>query len=304
MSLLVVGSVAFDKVETPSGKTGRILGGAGTYISLAASLLTDKISLVSVVGVDFPESYLNLFQSKKIDLTGLKKIPDENTFFWAGRYHRDLNTRETLTTDLNVLANFDPVVPGHARNSRFLMLGNLTPSIQKKVILQMETRPALIAMDTMNFWMNTTWDDLVDVLTMVDALLVNDEEARQLSGEYSIKKAAQKILQMGPKFLIIKKGEHGAILFDKNQSFHAPAFLLDHVVDPTGAGDTFAGGFMGYLAKNNQVTFHALKNAMVFGSVLASFAVEKFGTDNLLDISMPDIEKRVEEFVRLVHFEL
>jgi sugar/nucleoside kinase (ribokinase family) len=304
MSLLVVGSVAFDQVETPFGKTDKILGGAGTYITLSASHLTDKISLVSVVGGDFPEAYLDLFRRRNIDLSGVKKVPEGKTFFWSGRYHDDMNIRETLTTDLNVLGQFDPVVPVHARNSRFLMLGNLTPAIQKKVILQMETRPELIAMDTMNFWMNTALDDLMEVLSMVDVLTINDEEARQLSGEYAIKKAVKKILAMGPKFLVIKKGEHGALLFDENKSFYAPAIPLENVVDPTGAGDTFAGGFMGYLVNKQQVTFDSIKNAMIYGSVLASFAVERFGTENLLEISAKDIESRLGEFVKLVQFQL
>ncbi|HSV89304.1 MAG TPA: PfkB family carbohydrate kinase [Bacteroidales bacterium] len=304
MSLLVVGSVAFDQVETPFGKTGKILGGAGTYISLSASHLTDKISLISVVGGDFPEKYLNLFKERNIDLSGLKVVKDGKSFFWSGRYHQDMNTRETLTTDLNVLAQFEPVVPGHARNSKFLMLGNLTPAIQKQVIKQMETRPQIIAMDTMNFWMNTAWDDLIEVLGMVDVLTINDEEARQLSGEYSIKKAAKKILMMGPKYLIVKKGEHGALLFTENQSFYAPAIPLENVVDPTGAGDAFAGGFMGYLVKKEKISFETIKNALIYGSVLASFTVESFGAENLLQISSKDIENRLNEFVKLVQFKI
>jgi sugar/nucleoside kinase (ribokinase family) len=304
MSLLIVGTVAFDEVETPFGKTGKILGGAGTYIGLAASHLTDQISIVSVVGGDFPKKYLDLFREKNIDTTGLKVVEDGKTFFWAGKYHLDMNTRDTLVTDLNVLADFDPVVPEHARNSKYLMLGNLTPSIQKRVIEQMETRPKLIVMDTMNFWMNIAWDDLMEVLTMVDVLTINDEEARQLSGEHSLMKAAKKILTMGPKYLIVKKGEHGALLFFENQVFFAPAMLLENVFDPTGAGDTFAGGFMGYIARKDDTSFETLKNALIYGSAMASFTVEKFGTDRLLEITGEDIEERLPEFVKMVAFKI
>jgi sugar/nucleoside kinase (ribokinase family) len=304
MSLLIVGTVAFDEVETPFGKTGKILGGAGTYIGLAASHLTDQISIVSVVGGDFPKEYLDLFREKNIDTTGLKVIEDGKTFFWAGKYHLDMNTRDTLVTDLNVLADFDPVVPEHARNSKYLMLGNLTPSIQKRVIEQMETRPKLIVMDTMNFWMNIAWDDLMEVLTMVDVLTINDEEARQLSGEHSLMKAAKKILTMGPKYLIVKKGEHGALLFFENQVFFAPAMLLENVFDPTGAGDTFAGGFMGYIASRDDTSFETLKNALIYGSAMASFTVEKFGTDRLLEINDHDIEDRLLQFVKMVSFKI
>jgi sugar/nucleoside kinase (ribokinase family) len=304
MSLLIVGTVAFDEVETPFGKTGKILGGAGTYIGLAASHLTGQISIVSVVGGDFPKKYLDLFREKNIDTTGLKVIEDGKTFFWAGKYHLDMNTRDTLVTDLNVLADFDPVVPEHARNSKYLMLGNLTPSIQKRVIEQMETRPKLIVMDTMNFWMNIAWDDLMEVLTMVDVLTINDEEARQLSGEHSLMKAAKKILTMGPRYLIVKKGEHGALLFFENQVFFAPAMLLENVFDPTGAGDTFAGGFMGYIARRDDTSFETLKNALIYGSAMASFTVEKFGTDRLLEINDHDIEDRLLQFVKMVSFKI
>jgi sugar/nucleoside kinase (ribokinase family) len=304
MSLLIVGTVAFDEVETPFGKTGKILGGAGTYIGLAASHLCDKISIVSVVGGDFPKKYLDLFREKNIDTTGLKVVEDGKTFFWAGKYHLDMNTRDTLVTDLNVLADFDPVVPEHARNSKYVMLGNLTPAIQKRVIEQMETRPKLIVMDTMNFWKNTAWDDLMQVLTMVDVLTINDEEARQLSGEYSLVKAAKKILTMGPKYLIVKKGEHGALLFYENEVFFAPAMPLENVFDPTGAGDTFAGGFMGYIASKDDTSFETLKKALIFGSAMASFTVEKFGTDRLLEINNADLENRLLEFVKLVAFKI
>jgi sugar/nucleoside kinase (ribokinase family) len=304
MSLLIVGTVAFDEVESPFGKTGKILGGAGTYIGLAASHLTDNIGIVSVVGGDFPQEYINLFKERNIDNSGLRVVKEGKTFFWAGRYHENMNMRDTLVTDLNVLADFDPVVPEHARSSKYLMLGNLTPAIQRRVIEQMDPRPELIVMDTMNFWMDTALKDLVDVISMVDVLTVNDEEARQLSGEYSLVKAAKKILTMGPRFLIVKKGEHGALLFHENKIFHAPAMPLEDVFDPTGAGDTFAGGFMGYIAKTNDISFENMKRAIIYGSAMASFTVEKFGTDRLTELNPEDIKKRLNEFVNLVNFEI
>ncbi len=299
MSLLVVGTVAFDQVETPFGKTDKILGGAATYIGLAASHFYDNIRLVSVVGGDFPQEYLNLFHDRKIDTQGLRTIPDGKSFFWSGRYGLDMNTRDTLATDLNVLADFDPVLPPSYRDSKYVMLGNLTPCIQKKVITQMSRKPALTCMDTMNFWMNTCWDDLLDVLKLVDVLTINDEEARQLSGEYSLMKAARKIRAMGPEFLIVKKGEHGAMLFGENQTFYAPALPLDQVFDPTGAGDSFAGGFMGYIAQKDNVCFETMKQAIVYGSVVASFTVEEFGTSGLLKVKAKDIQERLKEFVKL-----
>lgn len=304
MSLLIVGTVAFDEVESPFGKTGKILGGAGTYIGLAASHLTDNIGIVSVVGGDFPQEYIDLFKERNIDTSGLRVVKEGKTFFWAGRYHENMNMRDTLVTDLNVLADFDPVVPEHARNSKYLMLGNLTPAIQRRVIEQMDPRPELIVMDTMNFWMDIALKDLVDVISMVDVLTVNDEEARQLSGEYSLVKAAKKILTMGPRFLIVKKGEHGALLFHENKIFHAPAMPLEDVFDPTGAGDTFAGGFMGYIAKTNDTSFENMKRAIIYGSAMASFTVEKFGTDRLTELNPEDIKKRLNEFVNLVNFEI
>ena len=304
MSLLIVGTVAFDEVESPFGKTGKILGGAGTYIGLAASHLTENIGIVSVVGGDFPQEYLNLFKERQIDTSGLRIVKDGKTFFWAGRYHENMNMRDTLVTDLNVLADFDPVVPEHSRNSKYLMLGNLTPAIQRRVIEQMDPRPELIVMDTMNFWMDTALNDLVDVISMVDVLTVNDEEARQLSGEYSLLKAAKKILTMGPRFLIVKKGEHGALLFHENKIFHAPAMPLEDVFDPTGAGDTFAGGFIGYIARTGDTSFENMKRAIIYGSAMASFTVEKFGTDRLTELSEQDIKKRLQEFVDLVAFEI
>lgn len=304
MSLLIVGTVAFDEVESPYGKTGKILGGAGTYIGLAASLLAENIGIVSVVGGDFPQEYLDLFKDKNIYTSGLRIVKEGKTFFWAGRYHENMNMRDTLVTDLNVLADFDPVVPEHARNSKYLMLGNLTPAIQRRVIEQMDPRPELIVMDTMNFWMDTALKDLVDVISKVDVLTVNDEEARQLSGEYSLVKAAKKILTMGPRFLIVKKGEHGALLFHENRIFHAPAMPLEDVFDPTGAGDTFAGGFIGYIAKTNDTSFENMKRAIIYGSAMASFTVEKFGTDRLTELNPEDIKKRLSEFVNLVNFEI
>lgn len=302
MSLLIIGTVAYDEVESPFGKTGRILGGAATYIGFAASLLTGDIRLASVVGEDFSGDYLQLFRERCIDIEGLKIIPGQKTFFWSGRYHVNMNMRDTLVTDLNVLADFDPILPETYRDSRYLMLGNLTPGIQKRVIEQMNPRPELICMDTMNFWMDTAWDDLLEVLTMVDVLAINEEEARQLSGEYALVRAARKILSMGPKFLIVKKGEHGAMLFSENEVFVAPAMPLEQVVDPTGAGDSFAGGFMGYVARSGNTSFETLKRALVYGSVVASFSVEKFGTDRLLEITPGDLKSRLGEFIKLVCF--
>lgn len=303
MSLLVVGTVAFDEVETPFGQTGKILGGAGTYIGLAASHLIHDIRLVSVIGGDFPQEYKNILHQHHIDTAGLKVIPEGKTFFWSGRYHENMNNRDTLATELNVLADFNPILPEAYRDSRFLMLGNLTPAIQRQVIEQMKTRPELICMDTMNFWMDVALDDLLEVIKMVDVLTINDEEARQLSGEYSIVKAAQKILSMGPRYLIVKKGEHGALLFHQEGTFYAPAMPLETVFDPTGAGDTFAGGFMGYLAKTSDTSFENMKRALIYGSALASFTVEKFGTDRLVEINQQDLQHRLEAFAKLVSFQ-
>lgn len=302
MSLLVIGTVAFDEVETPYGKSGKILGGAGTYIGLAASHLTNDIRIVSVVGGDFPQEHLDLMKKHNIDTDGIKVIPEGKTFFWSGKYHENMNIRDTLVTDLNVLADFDPVLPEAYKNSEYLMLGNLTPSIQKRVIEQMTTRPKLICMDTMNFWMDIALDDLLEVITMVDVLTINDEEARQLSGEYSLVKAARKVLTMGPKFLIVKKGEHGALLFYEDKIFLASAMPLEDVFDPTGAGDTFAGGFMGWIAKTGDISFENLKRAVIYGSAMASFTVEKFGTEKLTQVSPEDIQKRLDEFVQLVEY--
>jgi sugar/nucleoside kinase (ribokinase family) len=304
MSLLVVGTVAFDAIETPFGKTDKIVGGAATYAGLAASYFTNKINLVSVVGDDFPKETIKLFHEKNINTEGLQIKNGEKTFFWSGKYHNDMNTRDTLVTDLNVLSAFDPIVPDSAQDCEFLMLGNLMPQVQKSVIERLWKRPKLIVLDTMNFWMDVAWDSLHETLAMVDVLTINDAEARQLSGEYSLVKAAQKILKLGPKYLIIKKGEHGALLFDKNQVFFAPALPLEDVFDPTGAGDTFAGGFIGHLAATNDISFDNLKRAIIFGSAMASFCVEKFGTERLINLSQDEVNERVQEFIDLVQFDI
>ncbi len=304
MSLVVVGSMAFDAIETPFGKSDKIVGGSATYVAYAASNFVQPIQQVSIVGYDFPAEEIELLKSRGVQLEGVEIVPDKKSFFWSGKYHMDMNTRDTLVTDLNVLADFNPVLPESYRDTEFVMLGNLLPSIQKKVIAQMNKRPKLIVMDTMNFWMDTALDDLKEVIGMVDVLLVNDSEARQLSGEFSIVKAANKILMMGPKYLIIKKGEHGALLFHKNQVFFAPALPLEEVFDPTGAGDTFAGGFVGHLAKTKDISFENMKTAIIVGSAMASFCVEKFGTERLKEITKADIDARLREFVQLVNFDI
>lgn len=304
MSLLVVGTVAFDAIETPFGKTDKIIGGAATYIALSASYFTKKINLVSVVGGDFPQETIKMLQSKGVNAEGLQILKGEKTFFWSGKYHNDMNSRDTLVTELNVLADFNPVVPASFQGSEFLMLGNLTPIVQEKVLSQMETRPKLVVLDTMNFWMDVALDDLKRVLKKIDVLTINDEEARQLSGEYSLVKAAQKILAMGPKYLIIKKGEHGALLFDEKQVFFAPALPLEEVFDPTGAGDTFAGGFIGYLASTSDISFSNMKRAIIYGSAMASFCVEKFGTEKLINLTQKEVEDRVQQFIELVQFDI
>ena len=304
MSLLVVGTVAFDAIETPFGKTDKIVGGAASYITLAASYFHRDINLVSVIGDDFPEEFLNTLKKQGANLEGLQIKKGEKSFFWAGKYHNDLNSRDTLDTQLNVLADFDPIVPENAKSPDFLMLGNLVPAVQQKVIAQLTKRPKLIVLDTMNFWMDIAMDDLKKTLTMVDVLTINDSEARQLSGEYSLVKAAQKILQMGPKVLVIKKGEHGALLFNKEQVFFAPALPLEDVFDPTGAGDTFAGGFIGYLAKTKDISFENMKRAIIFGSAMASFCVEKFGTERLINLNQEQVDERVKQFINLVQFDI
>jgi len=304
MSLLVVGSVAFDAIETPFGKTDKIVGGAASYIALASSYFEKNIHLVSVVGDDFPATFLNLLKHKGVNLDGLQIKKGEKSFFWKGKYHNDLNNRDTLDTQLNVLASFNPVVPESAKECEFLMLGNLVPAIQQNVIRQMRKRPKLIVLDTMNFWMDTALDDLKKTISMIDVLTINDSEARQLSGEYSIVKAAQKILDMGPGTVVIKKGEHGALLFNKHEVFFAPALPLEEVYDPTGAGDSFAGGFIGYLSKTKDISFSNMKRAIIFGSAMASFTVEKFGTERLENLTPAEVDERVGEFISLVQFDI
>lgn len=303
-SLLVIGTVAFDNLETPFGKEDMVVGGAATYASLAASYFRNNTKIVSVVGEDFPQSFLDTFRAKGIDIEGIQIKKGEKSFFWAGKYHMDMNTRDTLDTQLNVLATFDPVVPASYQNADYLLLGNLMPKLQKRVLEQMQHRPKLVVMDTMNFWMETAWDDLIDMLGRIDVLTINDEEARILSKEYSLVKAAKKIMAMGPKYLIIKKGENGALLFHKNEVFYAPALPLEDVFDPTGAGDSFAGGFIGYLAKTDNISFENMKRAIIYGSALASFTVEKFGTRRLLEISDAEVEERLQDFVDLVQFDI
>ena len=304
MSLLVVGSVAFDAIETPFGKTDKIIGGAATYISLSASYFTKKTNLVAVVGGDFPKSDIAMLQKHGVNTEGLQIKEGEKSFFWAGKYHNDMNTRDTLVTELNVLEKFDPIIPESYQNCDYLMLGNLAPSVQSTVIERLRKRPKLIVMDTMNFWMDIAWKDLMKTISMVDVLSINDEEARQLSKEYSLVKASKKIMAMGPKVLIIKKGEHGALLFSEKQVFFAPALPLEEVFDPTGAGDTFAGGFIGYLAKTGDISFHNMKRALIYGSAMASFCVEKFGTESLVHLSEKALEDRVQDFIDLVQFEV
>ncbi|MEY3417936.1 MAG: putative carbohydrate kinase, PfkB family [Bacteroidota bacterium] len=304
MSLLIVGSVAFDAIETPFGKTDKIIGGAATYISLSANYFTKKSNLVAVVGGDFPKTYIELLRNHGVNTDGLQVKEEEKTFFWSGKYHNDLNTRDTLVTELNVLGTFDPLVPENYQDCQFLMLGNLAPKVQSTMINRLKNRPKLIVMDTMNFWMDIAMDDLKETIAMVDVLSINDEEARQLSGEYSLLKASKIIRAMGPKTLIIKKGEHGALLFQGDEVFFVPALPLEEVFDPTGAGDTFAGGFIGYLASTNDISFENMKRAIVYGSALASCCVEKFGTENLLELSASDITDRVNEFVKLSTFKL
>ncbi|MDK7374057.1 MULTISPECIES: PfkB family carbohydrate kinase [Weeksella] len=304
MSLLTVGTVAFDKLETPFGKTDKILGGAATFISMASSLLGVKTGIVSVVGGDFPKEYIDLLKSKNIDLSGLEIIPNGKTFFWEGKYHNDLNSRDTLATELNVLENFEPKVPEQWKDCKVLMLGNLHPLVQKSVLEQMDIRPELVVLDTMNFWMDHTWDELMTVIKEVDVLSINDEEARQMSGEYSLQKAAKKIMTMGPKTVIIKKGEHGALLFQDERVFFAPALPLEDVFDPTGAGDTFAGGFSGYLASTEDYSFENMKRAIIYGSALASVTVEKFGTDSLNELTKERLDERLKRFQDLISFEM
>ncbi len=304
MSLLVIGTVAFDAIETPFGKTDKIVGGSATFASLGASYFFNDINIVAVVGDDFPQSEIEDLNKHNVDTEGLQIKQGEKSFFWSGKYHNDMNSRDTLITELNVLADFDPIIPNAYQNCEFLMLGNLSPQVQQSVISRLKNRPKLIVMDTMNFWMDIALDELLKTLTMVDVLTINDAEARQLSGEFSLVKAARKILTMGPKYLIIKKGEHGALLFHEDKIFSAPALPLEEVFDPTGAGDTFAGGFIGYMAKTGTVSFDNMKNAIIYGSALASFCVEKFGSERLRNLTQDEIAGRIQEFVGLAKFEI
>ena len=304
MSLLTVGTVAFDSIETPFGKANHVVGGACTYISWAASYYTNKINLVSIIGGDFPDHELEALQKRGVNLDGLEVVKDKKSFYWEGRYHENMNKRDTLVTDLNVLADFNPILPDHAKSSEYVMLGNLTPEIQMQVINQMDKRPKLVAMDTMNFWMDIAMEALIEVIKKVDVITINDEEARQLSGEHSLVKAAEKIHALGPKFVVIKKGEHGALLFSDGRIFSAPALPLAQVFDPTGAGDTFAGGFMGYLAKTDDISFENMKKAIIHGSAMASFCVEEFSIERLKKLDEQQIDARLYQFHSISQFSL
>lgn len=302
--LLIVGSMAFDAIETPFGKTGKILGGAGTFIGLAANQFNVESAIVSVVGDDFPQEYLDILTDRNIDISGVEIVKGGKTFYWKGKYHNDLNSRDTLVTELNTLGDFNPIVPEGFKDADVVMLGNLHPNIQMGVINQMEERPKLIILDTMNFWMDNTWEELVDVIKYIDVITINDEEARQLTNEYSLVKAASKIQEMGPKYVVIKKGEHGALLFHDEHIFFAPALPLKEVFDPTGAGDTFAGGFAGYLAHTKNISFESMKNAIIHGSNLASFCVEKFGTERMITLQKHEVDKRLLQFKELTQFNI
>lgn len=304
MSVICVGTMAFDAIETPFGKVDQIVGGSGTYVAYAAGNFVTPIQQISIVGYDFPQEEMDELTKRGVSLEGVEIVKDKKSFFWSGKYHLDMNSRDTLVTDLNVLADFNPVVPESYQGAEFLILGNLAPEIQMSVINQLKVRPKLIVMDTMNFWMDIAMDPLKEVLKKVDVLLVNDAEARQLSGELSLVKAAKAIMQMGPQFLIIKKGEHGALLFHQEHVFFAPALPLEEVFDPTGAGDTFAGGFIGHLAKTKDISFENMKTAIIVGSAMASFCVEKFGPERLKEINREDIDARLSEFVQLVNFDI
>ncbi|MEZ4874464.1 MAG: PfkB family carbohydrate kinase [Flavobacteriaceae bacterium] len=301
--LVIVGTVAFDAIETPFGKTDKILGGAATFIGLAASQFNIDGAIVSVVGGDFPKEHLDMLEKKGLEISALEIIKEGKTFFWSGKYHNDMNSRDTLVTELNVLADFTPVVPNAYKDAEVVMLGNLHPMVQVSVIEQMNS-PKLIILDTMNFWMNHTWDELKKVIAKIDVITINDEEARQLTGEYSLVTASQKIMEMGPKYVVIKKGEHGALLFHDDDIFFAPALPLEEVFDPTGAGDTFAGGFAGYLAKTGDFSYENMKTAIINGSALASFCVEKFGTERLVNLTKPELQKRLQQFKNLTQFEI
>jgi sugar/nucleoside kinase (ribokinase family) len=302
--LLIVGTVAFDAIETPFGKTDKILGGAATYIGLSASNFNLKSGIVSVVGEDFPQEHLDLLTSKNIDISGIEIVKGGKTFFWSGKYHNDMNSRDTLATELNVLADFNPIVPQDFKNAEVVMLGNLHPIVQSGVLNQMESKPKLVVLDTMNFWMDCALPELLDVIKRVDVITINDEEARQLSGEYSLVKAAAKIQTMGPKYVVIKKGEHGALIFHQKDVFFAPALPLEEVFDPTGAGDTFAGGFAGYLTQSENISFDNMKNAIIHGSNLASFCVEKFGTERMQDLKKEEVQARLKQFKSLTQYDI
>lgn len=302
--LLIVGTVAFDAIETPFGKTDKILGGAGTYIGLSASFFRLQSAIVSVVGEDFPQEYIDLFTERNIDISGLEVVKGGKTFFWSGLYHNDLNSRDTLDTQLNVLADFKPVVPEHFKDADVVLLGNLHPLVQISVLDQMEEQPKLVVLDTMNFWIDCALDELKEVIKRVDVITVNDEEARQLTGEYSLVKAAAKIQEMGPEYVVIKKGEHGALLFQDKKIFFAPALPLEEVFDPTGAGDTFAGGFAGYITQSENISFNNMKNAIIYGSNMASFCVEKFGTERMINLTKEEVLERLQQFKSLTHFDI
>nr|WP_321233764.1 PfkB family carbohydrate kinase [uncultured Psychroserpens sp.] len=302
--LVIVGTVAFDAIETPFGKTDKILGGAATFIGLAASHFNIDAAAVSVVGGDFPQEYLDLLAERNINIDGVEIIEEGKTFFWSGKYHNDMNSRDTLATELNVLADFNPLVPEAYKNAEVVMLGNLHPIVQMSVLEQMDTTPKLVILDTMNFWMDCALEDLHNVIKKIDVITINDEEARQLTGEYSLVVAARKIHEMGPKYVVIKKGEHGALLFHDDHMFYAPALPLEEVFDPTGAGDTFAGGFAGYLAKTEDYSFENMKNAIIYGSTLASFCVEKFGTERMVNLENDEVHKRMQQFKQLTQFNI
>lgn len=303
MSLVIVGTVAFDAIETPFGKTDKIVGGAATFAALAASYLYNDVKVISVIGEDFGDN-INILKDRNIDVEGVEVVAGGKSFFWAGKYHNDMNTRDTMITELNVLADFDPKVPESYQDCEYLLLGNLTPQVQIQTLERLKHKPRLVALDTMNFWMDVAMDDLKKVLKKIDVLTINDSEARQLSGEYSLVKAAKAILEMGPRYLIIKKGEHGALLFGDGQIFSAPALPLADVFDPTGAGDAFAGGFIGYLAKVKSINFANMSNAVIYGSALASFCVEKFGSERLQNLAQVEIAERIKKFVALTKFDI
>ena len=302
--LVIVGTVAFDAIETPFGKTDKILGGAATFIGLSASHFNVDSAIVSIVGDDFPQDYLDLLAEKNIDISAIEIVKNGKTFFWSGRYHNDMNTRDTLVTELNTLADFNPIVPNHYKDADIVMLGNLHPLVQSSVLDQMDKKPKLVILDTMNFWMDSALEDLHNVIKRVDVITINDEEARQLTGEYSLVVAARKIHEMGPQYVVIKKGEHGALLFHDDNVFYAPALPLEEVFDPTGAGDTFAGGFAGYLTKTDDISFENMKNAVIYGSTLASFCVEKFGTERMENLTNEEVFKRLQQFKQLTQFEI